>query len=231
MPEYRTPLPAMLAATLQSGLNAALSLDDDSEARLARIEDRVLKLELEGAGIDLFFSGTPHGIRVSLESPREEPVEPNDPPQVDTTISGTPAALLTMAAAESGEGWSGPKARVSIAGDATLARDFERLFSRLDPDVEAALSSILGDVAGHQLAFGLKQGAGHLRRFAEEARNVLGEVLKDGSRGNQSGPLVGSAETSAFADGVDALRDAVDRLEAKISRHEARTAADGSDAS
>lgn len=210
----------MLAATLQSGLNAALSLDEDSDARLARIEDRILRLELEGTGITLYFWGTPHGVRVALDSPRGEPKDPADPPLEDTTISGTPAALLSMAAAEADEGWSGPKAKVSIAGDAALARDFERLFSRLDPDVEAALSSILGDVAGHQLAFGLKQGAQRLRGFAEEARNILGEVLKDGSRGNKSGPLVGSAETSAFADGVDALRDAVDRLEAKIARRE-----------
>lgn len=211
MPEYRTPIPALLAATMQSGLNAVLRLDDDSSTRLARLQNRTLKLQLDGAGIDFYFTAGGHEIVVSLD-----PAAESSDNGADATISGTPAALFSMAAAELGEGWGAPGSKVSIAGDAGLARDFERLFSRLDPDIEGALSSLFGDVAGHQLAFGLKQGARRAREAAGEARTVLGEVLREGSRGGRSGPLIGSDEARQFANDVDHLRDAVDRLEARL---------------
>lgn len=58
MPDYRTPLPAMLATMLQGGLNAVLSIDDSSSARLEKLDGRVLRLALEGLGIELFFTAS-----------------------------------------------------------------------------------------------------------------------------------------------------------------------------
>lgn len=227
MPDYRTPLPAMLAASLQAGLNAVLDLDPNSAARSGRIAGRVLKLVLEGTGIELYFtSGNrgagSRGIEVLLEPPGAGSstvagAEPGaEERRADAIVRGTPAALFSMAAAELGGGWSAPGSEVSIEGDAGLARDFERLFSRLDPDVEGRLGGLFGDVIGHQLAFGLKQGAQRARETAGVAREVLGEVLREGSRGGRSGPLVGRGEARRFADAVDELRDAVDRLEARL---------------
>lgn len=214
MPAYRTPLPALLAASLQSGLNGVLALDRDSDARLERLSGRVLKLVLEGAGIELFFTAGDGGIDVGLEGPTGRTGEDED--KADTTVRGTPAALFSMAASQLGEGWTAPGSKVSIEGDAGLARDFERLFSRLDPDVEGALSGIFGDVIGHQLAIGLRQGARRARETAGVAGDVLGEVLRDGARGGRSGPLIGATEARHFADQVDGLRDAVERLEARV---------------
>jgi len=213
MPDYRTPLPAILAATLQSGLNAVLALDPGSVSRQERISGRTLKLVLEGVGIELFFTADEVGVEVSLDAPTGVSDEAGEPV---TTVSGTPAALFSIAASELGEGWEAPGSSVNISGDAALARDFERLFSRLDPDIEGAFSSLFGDVMGHQLAVGLRQGSRRARETAMTAREVLGEVMRDGARGNQSGPAVGRAEARVFADGVDELRDAVERLEARI---------------
>jgi len=213
MPEYRTPLPAMLAASIQSSLNSVLSLDAGSASRLDRIGQRVLKLELQGVGIDLYFTTSNQQFLVSLESMARVTEEGSD---ANATVSGTPAALFSMAADELGSGWSGPGSRVNITGDAALARDFERLFSRLDPDFEAALSSVFGDVAGHQMAFGLKQGLQRARETVSEGGDIIGEIFRDGIRGGRSGPLVGSQEVSQFSEGVEELRDAVERLEAKV---------------
>lgn len=226
MPAYRTPLPALFAATLQSSLNAALALDRNSAARLDRIEGRVLKLVLEGAGLELFFGASGGGIEVGLEAPESLEGEAGGEP--DTTVRGTPAALFSMAASELGEGWNAPGSNVSISGDASLARGFERLFSRLDPDLEGAFSGLFGDVVGHQLAFGLRQGARRARETAGTAGDLLGEALREGARGGGSGPLVGRAEVRRFADGVDGLRDAVDRLDARI-RILAESGAEGED--
>jgi ubiquinone biosynthesis protein UbiJ len=208
MPEYRTPLPAMLAASMQSGLNAVLALDPNSGARLDRIDGQVLRLELQGAGIELYFTASHQQFQVSLNNPLGD--------EADATVIGTPAALFSMAADELGSGWSGPDSKVNISGDAALARDFERLFSRLDPDFESALSGLFGDVAGHQLAIGLKEGVRRVRETAGEAGDVFGEVFREGLRGGKSGPLVGSDEMQRFTEGIDELRDAVERLEAKV---------------
>jgi ubiquinone biosynthesis protein UbiJ len=213
MTDYRTPLPAIFAATLQGGLNAVLALDPESVSRLERVRGRALKLVLDGIGIQLYFTAQEQGVKVSLEAPTCESGEAGE---AATTISGTPAALFAMAASELGEGWGAPGSSVNISGDAALAREFERLFSRLDPDVEGAFSALFGEVVGHQLAVGLRQGSQRAREAAATAREVLGEVMRDGARGNRSGPAVGRGEARVFADGVDELRDAVERLEARI---------------
>ena len=158
MTRYKTPIPAMLAASLQGSLNALLNLDPNSVERLKRINERVLKLELQGLEIDLYFSAGNESFMVTLDHPHSDTGTDSGPPQAEATVSGTPAALFSMAADELGAGWSGPDSRVTISGDAALARDFERLFSRLDPDFEGALAGLFGDVAGHQLAQGFRQG-------------------------------------------------------------------------
>lgn len=213
MADYRTPIPALLAATLQSGINAVLALDTESTDRLERLEGRVLKLVLDGAGITFYFTAGPYGIQVGLDNPAGEL---SSDTEVDTTVTGTPAALFSMAASEVGGGWSGPGSGVSITGDAALARDFERLFSRLDPDIESALAGLFGDVVGHQFAVGLREGSRRARAAAGTTGEVLAEVLREGAGGGRSGPLVGADEASRFADDVDALRDAIDRLEARL---------------
>ena len=42
MPEYRTPLPAILAGMLEASINRILALDEDSPVRLQRLDDRLL---------------------------------------------------------------------------------------------------------------------------------------------------------------------------------------------
>ncbi len=203
----------MFAASLQSGLNALLALDPDSVRRLDRIGEGVMKLELQGTGIELYFTTAKQQFLVSLDHPKEVAGEDCD---ADAKVSGTPGALFSMAADELGSGWGGPGSKVSISGDAALARDFERLFSRLEPDFEGALSGLVGDVAGHQLAHGIRQGLLRLRETAGEAGVIAGEVFREGLRGGRTGPLVGSQEIKTFSDGVDELRDAVERLEARL---------------
>jgi ubiquinone biosynthesis protein UbiJ len=202
MPEYKTPLPGILAAMLETGINRLLSLDDGSADRLQRLEDRMLQLDLEGVGIILFFAFTRQHVEVGTHS---------DYP-ADTVISGSPVALFSMAVPDGAGYWGTPESRVTISGDANLARDLERLFSRLDPDWEGGLSRLLGDVWGHQVAAGLRAGADQIRESAENAGVMLEEYLKS----NQS-PLARAEEFQSFTDAVQETRAAVERLESRIA--------------
>jgi ubiquinone biosynthesis protein UbiJ len=201
MPEYRTPLPSILAAMLEAAINRVLALDDDTPKRLLRLDGRTLRLDLEGVGISLFFIFSSALVHISINS--------DDEP--DTIISGSPFALFSMAVPDGKGSWGGSDSRVNISGDATLARDLERLFSKLDPDWEASLSRLFGDVWGHQVAAGIRSGADQAKDAAGNSAEMISEYLK-----RDGGLLVKSADIKTFADAVDETRDAVERLEARL---------------
>lgn len=168
MTEYKTPLPGMLAHSLQTAINQALQLDKNSPSRVKKLQGRLLQLDLEGLGITLFFTFKYGRVRVSLEAEGTP----------DTVISGTPVALFSMAQPEDVE-WGLPDSKVQINGDASLARDLERIFSKLEPDWEGPLSGILGDTTGYQVAQGIRQGANIARETARTASKLFTDFLKD----------------------------------------------------
>jgi ubiquinone biosynthesis protein UbiJ len=198
---YRTPLPGVFAGLLEAAINRLLATDQNSAQRLQRLDGRVVELQLQSLGIALFFTFTPHRVRVGLDAARE----------ADTVISGSPPALFAMAMPDQDDAWGRPGSRVRISGDATLARDIERLFSRLDLDWEAELSRWLGDVIGYQVAAGARGALEQLRAAAADFEEMTGEQLR-----RAGGMLAQQADIRAFSDAVDELRDATSRLEAKL---------------
>ena len=168
MTEYITPLPGMLAFALETAANHVLQLDMESPARVKKLEGRLLQVNLEGLGITLFFTFKHGVVRVRLKADGTP----------DTVISGTPVALFSMAEPEEAN-WGLPDSKVQINGDASLARDLERIFNKLDPDWEGPLAGLLGDVAGQQAAQGIRQGFETARETAQSVRKVLTDILKD----------------------------------------------------
>ncbi len=168
MTDYVTPLPGMLALALETAINHVLQLDMESPSRVRKLEGRLLQVDLEGLNISLFFTFKHGVVRVRLEAEATP----------DTVISGTPVALFTMAEPEDAD-WGLPDSKVQINGDASLARDLERIFSKLEPDWEGPLAGMLGDVAGHQAASGIRQGVETARETAKTASKILADLIKD----------------------------------------------------
>ena len=75
--------------------------------------------------------------------------------------------------------WGLADSKVTINGDASLARDLERIFSKLEPDWEGPLAGMFGDVAGNQIAHGLRQGVETARETARSASKVFSDIVKD----------------------------------------------------
>jgi ubiquinone biosynthesis protein UbiJ len=166
--DYVTPLPGMLALTLETAINHVLQLDMESPARVRKLEGKLLQVNLDGLNITLFFTFKHGVVRVRLDAEGTP----------DTVISGTPIALFSMAEPEEAD-WGLPKSQVQINGDASLARDLERIFRKLEPDWEAPLAGLLGDVAGHQAAHGIRRGLDTARETARTAGEILSEFIKD----------------------------------------------------
>ncbi len=209
--EYRTPLPGLLAGGLEAAVNRVLALDADAGERLARLEGKVVQLDLEGLGITLYFTFDYGAVEVNLDSDRA----------ADTRVSGTPTALFRLAAPLDGDGWGTPGSGVRIEGDATLARDLGAVFAALDPDWRAPLDEWLGDTLGFQVSAGLRRGAEGLRQALGESLAMAGRYLND-----DSDALAGQDDIDGFNDAVDDLRDGIDRLESRLARAE-RDAARG----
>lgn len=198
---YRTPLPGLLATSLEAAINRLLAADDNSGERLQRLDGRCVRLQLEDLAISLDFRFDPYRVAVTLA----------DDSEADTMVSGSLPALIAMAMPDEKGRWGGPGSRVKISGDATLARDLERLFSQLDPDWEAGIARFTGDVLGYQLASGLKSFGQALKNTGLNLQEVAGEYLR-----SEQSPLAQAGELRLFADEVDSLRDATDRLEARL---------------
>lgn len=205
MPEYRTPLPGLLAGMLETAVNRVLDLDERTARRLESLDGKRLQLDLEGTGISLWFAFSAQRIEVRADSD-ETP---------DTRVSGTPRALFAMAAPEELGRWGGTGSPVTISGDATLARDLERLFSRLDPDWEGGLSRVFGDVLGYQVASGLRTGLATAREAANQAGGLLTEYLQ-----KTEGPITRQEDLSRFSETIEQTRQAVDELERQVERLE-----------
>jgi ubiquinone biosynthesis protein UbiJ len=199
MGRYLTPLPGLLAVTIQGAFARAIALDEQAADRLAALDGNCVQLALEGVGIDLFFVGEGMRLRVLAETDAEP----------DTTIRGTPSALLALAVPDWGASGSG----VRIEGDAGTAQTLEKLLRRLDPDWERLMTDRFGEVVGHQLWRLTKDSLNLGRRSVDLASDQLGHYLRE-----ESGLLVTAAEVDQFTIEVDELREAVDRLESRLRR-------------
>lgn len=158
----------MLAFALETAINNFLQMDEKSPERVRKLEGRLLQVDLKGLGITLFFTFKHGVVRVRLEAEGTP----------DAVISGTPIALFKMAEPEEAD-WGLPDSKVHINGDASLARDLERIFRKLEPDWEGPLAGMFGDVAGHQIAQGLRQGAETAKETVRSAGKVISEIIKD----------------------------------------------------
>ena len=201
MADYRTPLPRLLAGMLEGSLEKVLALDPASAQRLLRLQGKCLQLDLEGLDITLFITFESGNLHVGLDSEQEP----------DTVISASPVALFGMAAPGESSDWGMPGSRVNISGDANLARDIERVFSRLEPDWQRPFSALFGDTMGYQVASGLRQGADAARKAAEDSARMAGDWLRD-----DSDLLIKPQQLRDFSRAVDDLSDATDRLQARL---------------
>ena len=206
MAKYLTPLPRMLAGLLEAACNRVIALDPDAVDKFQRVDDRVLQLDLTGLAITLYFHFEFGGVEVSLDPPKP----------ADTRVSGSPAALFAMAAPEDMSDWGLPGSGVQIEGDAGLARDLGRVFQQLEPDWQAPLNAVLGDVLGFQVASGVKRGADNARKAADTVMQSTGRYLNEDSQ-----LLAEQSDIDEFSARVDDLRDGIDRLEARLDRRQA----------
>ena len=187
---------------LQTAINAGLALDPEIKQKLTPMAGRVIRIRLRLIERELFLFPNEDGIDI----------EPDYDGEADTTLSGTPLALLKMGLSKQ----TAPlllKGEVSIEGDTHLGREFKKVLASLDIDWEELAAKMIGDAPAHQLFKTLNS----MRRWGtQSARSVaddVSEYLQEESR-----DVVSGAELNHFYQQVDELRDAVARIEKTIAQ-------------
>ena len=196
-PTPRWPTP--LLRLLDGALNRVLALDSAAAGAIAALEGRKIALQLKP---------WPAPMQIAVVSGR---LAASDAAAPDLSVSATPGALLARAAERGG--FELPAGRIDISGDADLARRVQKLVSQLDPDWDRPFAQFFGEVAGHQIAKGLRGALAWGRATAKAMVQNSAEYLREESR-----DLVAPGEMADFVDDVDRTRDDVERLEARIER-------------
>ena len=209
MDDARRPHPLLvpLGRLLETALNRALALDEDTRAKLAALEGRRVGVELRG--VNLALAITVQDARLT--------VGPHWDRSSDLNLRAGPASLIAMALRR-GDDALLPPGKVEISGDAELARRIEKLLRAFQPDVEEAFARTFGDVLGVPLARGLRRAFAWSRDSAQALAEDTAAWLRDERR-----DLVAPVEMEQWLDDVDSLRERSERLEARLRLIERRT--------
>ncbi len=195
-------IPDAALAALEAVLNRYIALDPEGAARLARLQGRLICIELEGFGARIYV--LPGASDLQLFGAYEG--EP------DCLMRGSPLALARMGLAERKEDglFAG---EVQVEGDTGLAQAFGAFLSGLSVDWEEQFSRLVGDPVAHGVGEGLRSAGRWGRASADTLTQDLKEYLQEEAR-----ILPTQYEVQTFLDRVDTVRDDVERLAARIER-------------
>ncbi|HXD35868.1 MAG TPA: SCP2 sterol-binding domain-containing protein [Rhodanobacter sp.] len=194
------PLRKLAGRALETALNHTVSLDPDTQQKLAGLNGRSVQLHLRGPEI---------ALAVTVEDARLKVGPPQEDSQLK--VAATPGSLLAMMFRRDDDGIAPGK--VEIAGDAELARRLEKLASKFAPDFEEAFARSFGDVLGVPLAKAVRKGLAHARETASHLTEDSADWLRDEAR-----VALAPGEVEGFLDDVDALRERSERLESRVQR-------------
>jgi ubiquinone biosynthesis protein UbiJ len=196
----------MFVDALQKAVNHYLSLDPESLQRLAAVENKIVKMELLGIGLDFYLTFTAGGLQFEI------PADKNTSIKADTVISGTPLRLLHMVF--SGENRSQFFVDdVSIQGNLELGQQVIHLFDQIEIDWEEHLSRFIGDVPAHHLG----NFARKAREWGKQTRRTLMQDVNEYVH-EEINLFPASEALRDFFHDVDVLRMHTDRLEAKLKQ-------------
>ena len=196
--------PQIVATVLERALNATLAMDPDSVQLLAKLEGRVVEMNIES--LDGRFYLLPHRERVSIVVDHDQ--------NPDIVIEGGLLEYVRSATA-SVRGSANPDQLLEISGDAHSVAVMREFLRSLQPDFEERLSSLIGDIPA-------RQAGNQIRSFAEWADQIgqsiavnTGEYLTEEKR-----LLVVRSRINRFINSVNQLHADTERLARRLGNLE-----------
>lgn len=192
----------LFIAALETALNQYLALDEHVGEYLSGLAGKVIALRVDSLNATIYLCPSNERIQI-LE---------NYPGEVDAELSGSLSALGLMGLSATPMR-SLFKGEVRIGGDTQVARKLQRLFEKLDIDLESKLARYAGENLAHKLTGLLRGSQDWSRHSLNSFRLNLEEFLQEETR-----ELPAKAEAELFFQHIDACRTDYDRLLARIER-------------
>jgi ubiquinone biosynthesis protein UbiJ len=195
-------LKPLLISALESAINSYLHLDDRIEELLKPMAGKVIAVHVTPFNETLYLCPSEQRLQF-LE---------NYYGDADARLSGSLAALGLMGLSATPMR-SLFKGEVRIDGDTQLAGRLQRLFEKLDINLQGRMALIVGDDLAQRVGT-LFRGSRHWsRQTVETLRLNLQEFLQEETR-----DLPAKAEADALFQDIDSCRDDLERLELRLSR-------------
>lgn len=192
----------LLIGALETGLNAYLGLDEQLEQLLAPMAGKVLAIHITPFNETLYLCPTHDRIQF-LE---------NYTGEADTRLSGSLSALGLMGLSATPMR-SLFKGEVRIEGDTLLAQKLQRMFEKLDINLETKLSRFSNDDIAQRVSQLFRASRDWTQNILTSFRLNLEEFLQEETR-----DLPAKAEAELVFQAIDAARSDLDRLNARIER-------------
>ncbi len=187
-------------AALEAMVNTALNYDPGSRLALEKLSGQVLAVESTAPAFEMYIAPGPGGLRLMGVCGEA----------ITTRLRGPLPALLHLAVADT---TTLADSGVEVLGSTGLLTDLQRVARNLDLDWEEALTQLLGDVLGHQVAEHLRLRFHWLGGRLSSAQRLLSEYLTE-----ELAALPARQELEAFSSRVDELRLGTDRLAARLDQ-------------
>lgn len=192
----------LLIGALETGLNAYLGLDEQLEQLLAPMAGKVLAIHITPFNETLYLCPTQDRIQF-LE---------NYTGEVDTRLSGSLSALGLMGLSATPMR-SLFKGQVRIEGDTLLAQKLQRMFEKLDINLETKLARYSSDDFAQRVSHLFRTSRDWTQNTLTSFRLNLEEFLQEETR-----DLPAKAEAELVFQEIDAARTDLDRLNARVER-------------
>jgi ubiquinone biosynthesis protein UbiJ len=189
-----------LCRALETVINKALDFDPGSRYALGRLQDKVLAVELTQPSFTVYFIPQAEGIRL-------QSIFDGD---VTTRLRGSPMALLALVNSQQ---VNLANSGVEVFGNTGFLIELQSILQNLDIDWEEAVSTVIGDVAGHQVGAGFRGLNQWLGERKQSFERMLGEFLTEEIRATPN-----RHELEYFYQQVDELRLGVDRANARLQQ-------------
>lgn len=196
---------SLFIAALETALNSYLALDDHIEQYLTPMAGKVIALYVTSFDSSLYLCPTAQGMQI-LES---------YPGSVDATLSGSLSALGLMGLSATPMR-SLFKGEVRIEGDTQVARRLQRLFEKLDINLESKIARYTGDAFAQRVSQLFRGSRDWTQHTLTTFRLNLEEFLQEETR-----ELPAKSEAELFFRDIDTCRSDCDRLDARLDRLEA----------
>lgn len=225
-------LTVLLLAGAEKLINIAIGSDEVTQAGLAPLAGKVLRLNMAmpDLQLDIIFNHE----RLRLEPVSTDSVfEPNgrhsdERLQADTDMAighsspdcvinvENPAQLLSL--------MRGAAGNLPIAGDYKLMMQLKQLMAGFDPDIAGQLEPLIGKPLASQLQLPISPLKGSFRHSAKRAFDDVSDWANDGAAANSAPDSTEKAQSSNFKQKLLTLRADTEREEARLAHIKAEQA-------